>query len=125
MGFPGGKESVCQCRRRRRHGFDPWVRKIPWRRKWQPTLVFEPGKSHGQRSLAGYSPWSTKRVGYNLVTKQNKIQLAIYLINKYMITNSGLQIALVPETPNSYYFLLYLCSWAKHCTRLPFKFFLS
>ena len=35
--------------------FDPWVRKIPWRRKWQPTPVFLPGKSHGQRSLAGYS----------------------------------------------------------------------
>ena len=38
-----------------RCGFDPWVRKIPWRRKWQPTPVFLPGESHGQRSLAGYS----------------------------------------------------------------------
>ena len=47
-----GKESVCQCRRHRRCRFDPWVRKIPWRRKWQPTPVFLPGKSHGQRSLA-------------------------------------------------------------------------
>ena len=37
-------------------GSDTWVRKIPWRRKWQPTSVFLPGKSHGQRSLAGYSP---------------------------------------------------------------------
>ena len=37
--------------------FDPWVEKIPWRRKWQPTPVFLPGESHGQRSLAGYSPW--------------------------------------------------------------------
>ena len=35
-----GKESACQCRRCRRHGFDPWVEKIPWRRKWQPTPVF-------------------------------------------------------------------------------------
>ena len=43
-----------------RHGFDPWVRNIPWRRKWQPTPVFLPGKSHGQRSLAGYSPWGHK-----------------------------------------------------------------
>ena len=48
-----GKESACQCRRR---GFDPWVRKIPWRRKWQPTPVFLPGEFHGQRSLVGYSP---------------------------------------------------------------------
>ena len=52
-GFPGdsrGKESACQCRR---HRFDPWVRKIPWRRKWQPTPVFLSGKSHAQRSLVG------------------------------------------------------------------------
>ena len=41
----------------RRHGFDPWVRKIPWRRAWQLTPVFLPAESHGQRSLVGYSPW--------------------------------------------------------------------
>ena len=52
-----GKESTCQYRRRRRRGFNPWVSKIPWRRKWQPTPVFLPGKYYGQRSLAGYSPW--------------------------------------------------------------------
>ena len=51
------KESTCQCRRRR---FNPWVRKIPWSRKWQPTPVFLPGKSHGRRSPAGYSPWGHK-----------------------------------------------------------------
>ena len=39
------KESACQCRR---HGFDPWVRKISWRTEWQPTPVFLPGKSYGQ-----------------------------------------------------------------------------
>ena len=49
------KKKIClQCRR---PAFDPWVEKIPWRRKWQPTPVFLPGESHGQRSLAGYSPW--------------------------------------------------------------------
>ena len=53
LGGASGEESTCQCRR---HGFDPWVRKIPWSRKWQPTLIFLPGKSHGQWSLAGYSP---------------------------------------------------------------------
>ena len=60
MGFPGGtsgKESTCQCRR---HRFNPWVRKIPWKRKRQPTAVFLPGKSHGQRSLVGYSLWGCK-----------------------------------------------------------------
>ena len=40
----------------KRHRFDPWVRRIPWRRAWQPTPVSLPGESHGQRSLAGYSP---------------------------------------------------------------------
>ena len=47
-----GKEFTCQCKR---HRFNPWVGKIPWRRKWQPTPVYLPGKFHGQRSLVGYS----------------------------------------------------------------------
>jgi len=42
-------------------GVNPWVCKIPWRRTWQPTPVFLPGESHGQRSLASYSPWSPKK----------------------------------------------------------------
>ena len=60
-GLPGGtsdKAAACQCRRPKRCRFSPWVRKIPWRRAWQPTLVFLPGESHGQRSLAGYCPQS-------------------------------------------------------------------
>ena len=57
-----GKESTCQCKKRRRLGFVHRVRKIPWRRKWQPTPVFLPGTSHGQRSLAGYSPWGCKEL---------------------------------------------------------------
>ena len=59
VGFPGGtshKEPTCQCRRYKKHGFNPWVGKIPWRRMWQPTPVFFPGESHGERSLEGYSP---------------------------------------------------------------------
>ena len=51
------KESACHCRRQ---GLEPWVGKIPWRRKWEPTSVFLPGKSHGQRSLAGCSSWGHK-----------------------------------------------------------------
>ena len=46
-----------QCRK---HRFDPWARKISWRRKWQPTPVFLPGKCHGERSLADYSPWGRR-----------------------------------------------------------------
>ena len=57
-----GKELVCQCRRHKRHRFDPWVGKIPWRRKWQPIPVFLPGKFHGQKNLAGYSPWGCKEL---------------------------------------------------------------
>ena len=52
------QESVClQCGR---PGFNPWVRKIPWRRPWQPTPVLLPGKTHGWRSMVGYSPWGRK-----------------------------------------------------------------
>jgi len=47
---------ACQCKRFKGCRFDPWVEKIPWRRKWQPIPVFLPGESHAQRSLVGYSP---------------------------------------------------------------------
>ena len=66
-----GKESAYQSKRHKRCGFDPWVGKIPGSRKWQPTPVFLPGNSHGQRSLVGYSPWGL-RVGHDLVTKQQQ-----------------------------------------------------
>ena len=56
----------------RRCRFDPCVGTIPSRRKWQSTPVFLPGKPHGQWSLAGYSPWGQKRVGYELATKQHQ-----------------------------------------------------
>ena len=46
----------------KRRRFHPWVRKIPWRRKWQPTPVILPGESHGQRSLVDYSPWGSKEL---------------------------------------------------------------
>ena len=58
LDFPGGasgKEPACQYRRHQISRFDPWVGKIPWRRAWQPTLVFLTGESHGQRSLEGYN----------------------------------------------------------------------
>ena len=72
LGFPGGsdsKESTCQCWRQ---GFDPWVGKISQRRKWQLISVFLLGKSHGQRSLAGYSSYGLKRVGQSRLTKQQQ-----------------------------------------------------
>ena len=62
LGLPwwlGGKESACNAVDT---GLIPWVTEIPWRRKWQPTPVFLPGESHGQRNLAGYSPWGRKEL---------------------------------------------------------------
>ena len=72
-----GKESAYQCRR---HSFDPWVRQILCRRKWQPTPVFLPGKSHEQRSLAGYITWYRKRVKRNWVTKQQQQKSPLSLV---------------------------------------------
>ena len=73
-----GKEPTCQCRR---HGFNPWVRKIRWTRKWQLTLVFLHGKPHGQRNLVGYSPWGCKRFGHNLATKQQSCMSSFWNFN--------------------------------------------
>ena len=83
-----GKESTCQCRRL---GFDPWVRKIPWRRKWLTAPVLLPEKSHGQRSLEGYSSWGEKRGGDDLATKQKQdIQPFVYLlISGYFLLSFG------------------------------------
>ena len=64
-----GKESTCQHRRRE---FNPWLGKIPWSRKWQPTPAFLSGKSHGQRCLAGYSPWGRKRIKHGLAAKTTR-----------------------------------------------------
>ena len=57
-GGPDGKESACNAG----DGYNPWVGKIHWRRKWQPTSVFSPGELHGQRSLVDYSPWGCKEL---------------------------------------------------------------
>ena len=65
-----GKESTCQCKRLR---FNPWVRKIPWRRKWQPTPVFL--LRNGQRSLVGYSPWGHKSWTWHQISSNNDLFL--------------------------------------------------
>ena len=69
--FPCGPDSRV-CLHCGRPGFNPWVGKIPWKRKWQLTPVFLPRESHGQSSLAGYIPWGGKRVRHNLVAKQHQ-----------------------------------------------------
>ena len=84
MGFSGGargKESACQYRRRKRYRFDLWVRKISWRRKWQPTSVFLLGESHGQRSLVGYGSWGHKELGMTEVTQHARRELDPMCLN--------------------------------------------
>ena len=73
---------------RRRRGSNLWVGMIPWKRKWQPTPVFLPGKSHGQRSLAGSSPWGRKRVRHDLATKQWKERI-IYIQLRFPVPIIG------------------------------------
>ena len=70
------KESACQCRS---PGFDPWLRKFSWRRKWQPTLAFLPGKSHGQRSLGD------RGATVHGIAKSQKQQLACNVIETAIV----------------------------------------
>ena len=77
-GFPGGisgKEATYQGRRHKRCRFGPWVRKIPWRRKWQSTPVFLPRESHGPRSLQGCSPQGRKESDKTEATSQPHLYL--------------------------------------------------
>ena len=69
-----GKEPACQSRRHKRCEFNPWVGKIPWSRKWQPTPVFLPGKSPGLEEPGGLQSMDLQRVGLDLVTKQQHIK---------------------------------------------------
>ena len=85
-GFSGGtsgKEPNCQCRRHKKHGFSPWVGKIPWRREQLPTPVFLLGEFHGQRSLVGYCPWGRR-------VRQDQRDLACM----------HAQLLLIPQGPN-------------------------
>ena len=80
-GGPSGKEPACQQRRHRRHEFDPWAWKVPWRRAWQPTPVFLPGESHGQRSLEGYSPQGCKDL--NMTEANQYVQFTTIFLQKF------------------------------------------
>ena len=80
--FPGGasgKESACQCRRHKRHGFDPSIRKILWRREWQPTPVVLPGKFHGQKGIKGYRPWDHKELDVTEQLSRSRSRARVWL----------------------------------------------
>ena len=81
IGFPGGassKELTYQYRRARRHRFDFWVGKIPWRREWQPTPVFLPGEYHGQRSVGVGGRWGLQFMGSQRVGHDTQTHTSIH-----------------------------------------------
>ena len=81
MGFPGGS-SAKEPAAGAGGGCDPCVGKILWRRAWQPTVVFLPGESHGQRSLAGYQPWDRKELDMTEATEHTTEQWPNYTVLK-------------------------------------------
>ena len=83
--WQGGKESACQCRRCRKHGFDPWVGKIPWSRKQQHSLVFLPRVSHGQRNLVGYSPCGCRVRTRRIWTGWWKVLVTLWSVGPWWI----------------------------------------
>ena len=105
MGFPGGSDSKAS-EQRGGPGFDPWVGKIPWKRKWQPTPVLLSGKSHGRRSLAGYSPWGrnesamTEQLSLSFSTKKDILSSSLLLfrcsVMPHFFQCHGLQQAMLP-----------------------------
>ena len=72
----------------RRPGFDPWTGKFFWRKEWQPTPVFLPGKFHGQRSLVGYSLWGLQRVGHDWATNTRNTHMKPQRGNRHFLTSS-------------------------------------
>ena len=89
--FPGGasgKESTCQCRRHKRQMFKLWIGKIPWRRAWQPTLVFLRWESHGQMSLADYSPCGCEESDTTEVTQHAYTHTHTHTHNIHFIHNT-------------------------------------
>ena len=99
--------------------FNPWVMKIPWRRKWQPTSVFLPEKPHEQRSLAGYSPWSCKELDttenstqiyfqyklYPDIQKKNYLDAKYWTENKCILLSLAMNATCIPQVQPQELFL--------------------
>ena len=92
LGLPSGssgKELACQCKRHNRHGFDPWVGKIPWKWAWQPTPVFLTGESHGQlglgRWIMGYNPYGCKESDKTEATQHSRMWKEYRILRKKSI----------------------------------------
>ena len=121
--LPSGKESAywflggVSCRSRKGCRFDSWVGKILWSRNWQSTPVFLPGKSHGQKSLAGYNPWGRKELDTNewlstLIHRQNKIifksKTMLPFTKVYKPSNRKQTMVLLFQPTDMYWVLLYV-----------------
>ena len=118
-GFPrwlSSKESACQKRRCRRHWFDLWVGKIPWRRKWQPTPIFLPGKYHGQRSLAGYSPWGCKELDTTKWLGTWGCR-PYYIDGLKRISSINLIICIIQRLPRTFFITLFNELFIRYCRR--------
>ena len=103
-----GKKSICQCKRHRRCRFNPWLRKIPWSRKCQPTPVFLPGESHGHRSHCWICQQCLNKAALTLLKKHSVLTLRTYLIlpswhSRFSIRNLFYHLT-------SYPLLFFLCS---------------
>ena len=112
VGLPrgsSGRAPACQCRRRKRWGFNPWVKKIPWSRAGQPTPVFLPGEFHGQRRLAGYSPWSHKESDTPEATQHALRDLRT---GKTQKTLMNAILAGINQTMNTKDLFFYFCIWS-------------
>ena len=109
LGFPYGSPIHPQCRRCRRNELNPWVGKIPWRRQWQLTPVFLPGKFQGQRSLTGYSTWD-HRVRHDCTWAHVHththtcllLLLYIFIPERYFYVICGMYIYILPVTSLSF-----------------------
>ena len=133
-GFPGGtvakKKSTCQCRRYQRLGFVPWVRKIPWRRRWQPSPVFLPGEFHGQKILAGYSPWGRKELNIAEHTHTHIYTYTYILFQILSIMGYDKVLSIVPILCSGFLLLTYF-TYSRVCLFAPmphsgyYKCFLS
>ena len=90
MGFPGGtssKEPICQCRRLKRHGLDPWNRRIPWRRAQQPTPVFLPGKITWTEKPGRLQFMGSQRVGYGWSDLAHTQQINTGICAQFLLIN--------------------------------------
>ena len=117
------------CLHCRKPGLDPWVRKIPWRREWLPTPLFLPGEFHGQRSLAGHSPWGHKALGttewltLSLSNRKRRNCSVVYNPCRHPWLEHARSCAASDSETRTLYqpAVARVLAWLKHFSRITFK----